>query len=373
MIDYGKAGLAVIGMGWIGEYMVPCYERLLGNGYESRILAVKATDRRLEELRKRYGFEIMAGDCLERLKALRPAFLVLSVRPYEMAGVVEGTVKPYIGFLRNQGAPMPLIISFAPSPRPEWYTQVLGEDVRTVCVLPAMETSIGGVDVYSLASSQVTYDQGIPLAEGHREAVGRFLEPLGKVLWCTPEESMALLSMNITYHMLYLLCFALEGHYGAGGCARAAGILYALNCGRLGRPGLVKPVQEPEEADKRQLAWLEKGWYEGAFDFAAGHGRLPDGAPSSNVRVLAPQAFELHLLSLQLESRQFLEEKLKDHATPGGMTEKAVKEFKRLWEEVQGGAHGCRIPLKGSGSMAYDISYRLAEQVYQRGISLERG
>ena len=98
MIDYGKAGLAVIGMGWIGEYMVPCYERLLGNGYESRILAVKATDRRLEELRKRYGFEIMIGDCLERLKALRPAFLVLSVRPYEMAGVVEGTVKPYIGF-----------------------------------------------------------------------------------------------------------------------------------------------------------------------------------------------------------------------------------------------------------------------------------
>ena len=48
MIDYGKARLAVIGMGWIGEYMVPCYERLLGNGHASRILAVKATDRRLE-------------------------------------------------------------------------------------------------------------------------------------------------------------------------------------------------------------------------------------------------------------------------------------------------------------------------------------
>ena len=62
MIDYGKARLAVIGMGWIGEYMVPCYERLLGNGHASRILAVKATDRRLEELRKRYRFEVMAGD-----------------------------------------------------------------------------------------------------------------------------------------------------------------------------------------------------------------------------------------------------------------------------------------------------------------------
>ena len=254
MIDYGKARLAVIGMGWIGEYMVPCYERLLGNGHASRILAVKATDRRLEELRKWYGFEVMAGDCLERLKALRPAFLVLSVRPYEMEGVVEGTVKPYIGYLRDQGAAMPLIFSFAPSPPPKWYTQTLGDDVRTVCVLPAMETSIGGVDVYSLACSQVTYDQGIPLCEGHREAVSRFLGPLGSVLWCTPDESMALLSMNITYHMLYPLCFALERHYGAGGCARAAGILYALNCERLRRTGLVMPEPDPDEADKRQLA-----------------------------------------------------------------------------------------------------------------------
>ena len=373
MIDYGKARLAVIGMGWIGEYMVPCYERLLGNGHASRILAVKATDRRLEELRKRYGFEVMAGDCLERLKALRPAFLVLSVRPYEMEGVVEGTVKPYIGYLRDQGAAMPLIFSFAPSPPPKWYTQTLGDDVRTVCVLPAMETSIGGVDVYSLACSQVTYDQGIPLCEGHREAVSRFLGPLGSVLWCTPDESMALLSMNITYHMLYPLCFALERHYGAGGCARAAGILYALNCERLRRTGLVMPEPDPDEADKRQLAWLEKGWYEGALDFASGHGRMPDNGLSPNARVLAPRAFELHLLSLRLETRQFLEEKLRDHATPGGMTEKAVKEFTRLWKEMKGSAHGCQVPLEGSESMAYDISYRLADQVYQRGISLERG
>ena len=97
MIDYGKARLAVIGMGWIGEYMVPCYERLLGNGHASRILAVKATDRRLEELRKQYGFEAMAGDCLERLKALRPSFLVLSVRPYEMEGVVEALYRLFEG------------------------------------------------------------------------------------------------------------------------------------------------------------------------------------------------------------------------------------------------------------------------------------
>ena len=133
------------------------------------------------------------------------------------------------------------------------------------------------------------------------------------------------------------------------------------------------PEPDPDEADKRQLAWLEKGWYEGALDCASGHGRMPDNGLSPNARVLAPRAFELHLLSLRLETRQFLEEKLRDHATPGGMTEKAVKEFTRLWKEMQGSAHGCQVPLEGSESMAYDISYRLAEQVYQKGISLERG
>ena len=40
------------------------------------------------------------------------------------------------------------------------------------------------------------------------------------------------------------------------------------------------PEPDPDEADKRQLAWLEKGWYEGALDFASGHGRMPDNGLS---------------------------------------------------------------------------------------------
>ena len=79
---------------------------------------------------------------------------------------MEGTVKPYIGYLRDQGAAMPLIFSFAPSPPPKWYTQTLGDDVRTVCVLPAMETSIGGVDVYSLACSRLHMTRGFPCVKG---------------------------------------------------------------------------------------------------------------------------------------------------------------------------------------------------------------
>ena len=276
----GADRLAVIGMGWDwGRIWFPGYRSLLGEGYEKRMFAVKAGSRGIEELRHRYGFEIIAGNCLDKLKEYKPGILVLSVRPHEVAGVAEDTIKPYVKYCREQGLGGLLLFSFAPSPRPEWYTRILGDGVRTVCILPAMETVIGGLDVYSLAFNKITYDPGCPPGREQLDAVRQFLKPLGQVFECTPDESLRLLSMSITYHMLYLLCFGLEPHYGdesgQGGCAQAAGILYALNRRRLGLPGLITPAAAPDgrQMDGQQmdrLAWLEKGWYEGALAFARG-------------------------------------------------------------------------------------------------------
>lgn len=170
MMGDGADRLAVIGMGWIGAYMVPCYRSLLGEGYEKRMFAVKAGSRGIEELRHRYGFEIIAGNCLDKLKEYKPGILVLSVRPHEVAGVAEDTIKPYVKYRREQGLGGLLLFSFAPSPRPEWYTRILGDGVRTVCILPAMETVIGGLDVYSLAFNKITYDPGLSSGQG---AAGR--------------------------------------------------------------------------------------------------------------------------------------------------------------------------------------------------------
>jgi len=202
MMGDGADRLAVIGMGWIGAYMVPCYRSLLGEGYEKRMFAVKAGSRGIEELRHRYGFEIIAGNCLDKLKEYKPGILVLSVRPHEVAGVAEDTIKPYVKYRREQGLGGLLLFSFAPSPRPEWYTRILGDGVRTVCILPAMETVIGGLDVYSLAFNKITYDPGCPPGREQLDAVRQFLKPLGQVFECTPDESLRLLSMSITSYVL---------------------------------------------------------------------------------------------------------------------------------------------------------------------------
>ena len=133
-----------------------------------------------------------------------------------------------------------------------------------------------------------------------------------------------------------------------------------------------------------RLVWLEKGWYEGALAFARGaggdagnkagpydgreggngNGNETRAGTAGNADIIAPRSFELHLLSLQLETREFLEAKLKDHATPGGMTEEAVSGFRQLWTGKDW--------MEGDVSMAYDISYRLAERVYKKGKALEK-
>ena len=47
-----------------------------------------------------------------------------------------------------------------------------------------------------------------------------------------------------------------------------------------------------------------------------------------------------------------------------GMTEEAVSGFRQLWTGKDW--------MEGDVSMAYDISYRLAERVYKKGKALEK-
>ena len=46
-----KKTLAVLGMGWIGEHIVPCCASLLGPDYGSRMFASKKSPQRIEEMR----------------------------------------------------------------------------------------------------------------------------------------------------------------------------------------------------------------------------------------------------------------------------------------------------------------------------------
>ena len=120
-----KKTLAVLGMGWIGEHIVPCCASLLGPDYGSRMFASKKSPQRLVELRDKYPFLIIAGDSYEQLIAFQPSYIIISVKPDQVAGLTESTLAPYFRLLRQSCSPLPLLLSFAPALQPRILQKLL--------------------------------------------------------------------------------------------------------------------------------------------------------------------------------------------------------------------------------------------------------
>ena len=356
-----KKTLAVLGMGWIGEHIVPCCASLLGPDYGSRMFESKKSPQRLVELRDKYPFLIIAGDSYEQLIAFQPSYIIISVKPDQVAGLTESTLAPYFRLLRQSCSPLPLLLSFAPSPTASYFTKTLGPDVQAATILPAMETHIHGWNVYALAENTVAHDPQSPLSEESQAAVEHFLRPLGFVTPCTSEEALLLVSMKICYHMLYLACFYFEERlkvqHPALTFQQSAEILRFLHRERTSPPlssGYPLPAMKANKLPAL-LCSFEEAWFDGALSYVLEQGVRPSVALRS-----AHGSFELHALSVQLEDRDFLEKKLREHATPGGLTEAAVKEFYR----------NC-LPLLQTASPSrediFQCAFSLTEVVHRRG------
>ena len=116
----------IIGFGFIGRYLAPCYEALLGQPGPENVLAVKASSRGLEELRRQYPYAISVGDTAEVLEREHPTILVLCPPPTEVPGIVREILAPYFERCRREGRRLPVIYTFAPTPAADWFRDELG-------------------------------------------------------------------------------------------------------------------------------------------------------------------------------------------------------------------------------------------------------
>ena len=65
MKPYEETRIAILGFGFLMDYMSDCYYSFIGHdNIESKIIAVTADERNLEEKRMKYPFEIMLNDNL---------------------------------------------------------------------------------------------------------------------------------------------------------------------------------------------------------------------------------------------------------------------------------------------------------------------
>ena len=320
----------LIGLGNIGRYVYPCYSSVLGERLARDLLAVKATDAGVEELRARYPFAIRTdGDCAAAAAEIGPDVILLACRPHQVQPLVEEQLRPYFDRCREEGRPLPLIVSYAPAPAVTWFREALGEGVLAANVIPNMVDYTAGICTASITHNMVTLDPAVTWPEAELAFLKRYLAPQGLYLPCRVEETIPLMCAKVVSHRLYDICTALAEGCTAGGQAlthnqaaeagraylRARFDTFEPDIWHCSVAVLPKPLRPLVEA-------VLRAWYDGIIQVCFEHG-LDSFVSGRFLRGM----FDLHLLTVSLVDRAQLIRNTKDHTTPGGVQEHSCRAF----------------------------------------------
>lgn len=369
--------IAILGMGYLAGYVRPCYETLLGPRMEEQMIAVKGTDKGLREKQAKFPFPILVADNRGALERLKPDLILIATKPNQVSDVVCTALKPYYESLRGQGEPLPDIYSFAPNPPVTFFADVLGSDVFACNILPNMVDQIQGLHVADLTHSFITFDDRYPCPEEKRDFVCRFLNPIGRVLEVTKGEAVPLLAAKIACHSMYEIHFALDDVLAERGMpyglTQTAGAMRAFHRSRfdLFQPDIYHCSMD--EVEPEVLPFIKaccRSWYDGIVACCDDNGIRSDVS-----RTFLSGITELHLLTVQMESREALLYNNSVHATKGGVLEKGITTFYAT----------CYEPLKEAFRTHLDgrllpefwdrlekLAYKLTCDVYEHGQGLSK-
>ncbi len=328
--------ILIIGFGFIGGYLSPCYRELLREVSPETVFAVKATDRNLQVLRERYPYSISAGDTAAVLERERPTVLVLCPPPELVPEITADILAPYFERCRQEGRQLPVIYTFAPTPGAEFFLDRLGPGVLAAKVLPNVVDRIGEIDMAPIGTNFVSLDPRACWPEEELQRLGNFLSPLGETVFLTDEDSLKLLAVKITAHIFYEISYSIADAAARRGVEVTLSQLgSAVRAAWFSGPGKGIPQLCPcgeeclPEPLRNFVHWLTLAWYRGIEDYAAA---MEYSIPRETVRHINALSFELNVLPVQLETREKLHENTRNHGTRGGVLERGCIFFERYFQ-----------------------------------------
>lgn len=335
MKPLSQAKVTIIGLGFLMEYIFPCFRQAKGERTAAELNAVTADAGDLNGKRQRLGIPVVLDDNAGALRTLEPDCIFFAPPPSVAPGLVEDCLVPYFAELRAAGKPIPALVAFPPSPAGAYYQEKLGLDLKVVNIIPNMISRVGEEDVSSEACHLITYPARDNWTAEEKEDLGRFLAPMGRRLELTPELTLHVLSAEIATHPLTELadvaarCLTERGiactYREAASCLRA--------CHQRARgytaPGTnhcaLEAISDPEA--RRLLERVTCSWYDGLHGYLTAQGFAPERA----ARLLDP-LFDLYYHEAQLEDRDTILAKARKDATPGGMLELCLERYRDVVE-----------------------------------------
>ncbi|MBQ8815203.1 MAG: hypothetical protein IJZ85_12000 [Lachnospiraceae bacterium] len=319
--------MLIIGLGNLSGNMRPCYEGFLGENMKTNVIAIKATENRLEEKRREFGFEICVGSTLEVLKRQRPDVIFTSPPPREVPKTTEECLIPYYQLLREEGAEFPLLLNFAPDPSASYFYDMLGEDIFAVNILPNTRSHVEHIHCASVSYNYVTFDERHPWDNEKTDFLKRFLSPKGNYLECRKDEVFPMLSIKTVGTMCFDMCCQISDVLAERGeelsIKDIASCMRRIHRDRLEHPGENPYPCEIDDIPAEYVPFVRASilsFYDGHLDYARDAGiQPPTDTLSTHFKM------DLQLLSAQLQSREKIEGSIPTRATKGGVLELTMK------------------------------------------------
>ena len=328
---YLKTRIALLGVGFLLEYLFPCVRNLVGqqNVYDC-VMGTTADEAAIEAKQQRLGIRILNHtQNMHMLNTLQPQIILFAPQPVFAPEIAQTILKPYYESLRAQNLPLPNLYACPPSPNGAFYRNLLGNDVHVVNLLPNMVSSIGTLNIATQGVTEVTFpaDDVWPVDDLAR--LHAFFAPIGNCVNTPPHLVFAYLGgqcalhtvsevVNTIHNALQRTQYALSS-YQIAACMRA---LFRKCTGYAYTPTSPHSTQVVPTELQKPLEEVVMAMYLGVKDAC---GNL--GMSNELIDDLFLNYVDLHLHTLQLTPRNEIVHTAFLHATKGGVTEMALRVY----------------------------------------------
>lgn len=324
-----ERNMVILGMGYLMEYIYPCYKHMLGEAAGRCLTAVTADQADLARKREKFEFPVVLNDNYGALKERRPEIILFAPPPAVAPGLTEEVLAPYYRAVRERGEKLPVLYAFPPKPEGSYYLEKLGGDVQVVNILPNMVSRIAGQTLEGEGLTYLTFPEKARWSEEERAYLEEFFSPLGGCIEVKPDQVMQMLAGTVTVHNISEIILTVSDALERSGYPvdfhRIAGAMRAYHQKKWSySPAGSTPCgeDEVEPALYQALRKVAFHWFMGIYAFYLDAGM--DEATASRILV---SLLDLHLHLHQREDRSVIEANGIQHATKGGVLEKGCKVF----------------------------------------------
>lgn len=335
MHPYHNTKIALLGVGFLLEYLFPCVRHLVGeeNLYDC-VIGTTAQEDAIPGKEARMGIRVWYKRNDEMLRTLRPDIILFAPQPYLAPEVARTVLKPYYDELRAQSAPLPDLYAAPPSPVGQFYRDLLGQDIHVVNLLPNMLTEISGMDVATQGVTEITFPEGDVWPQDHEARLREFFSPFGACVNTPPHLVMAYLGGQCTLHTVSEYVYTIrtvcnKRGYSLTDAQVASALRAAFQRYTHYHYEPTRPCSEEDvpQALRPAIDQVIRSLYDGVTDAC-----LALGMDRQLIDDLFLNYVDLHLHTLQVETREQVVKTAFQHATKGGVTEMALRVFYQRME-----------------------------------------